>query len=74
MGATRCSRPWRINPLHELAVSDNVTKGGVLDHDDQLRDQRRNNVAKGLRKDDEEENLGFGRTHDKRMPSPLVIL
>ncbi|RYZ32661.1 MAG: hypothetical protein EOP49_37200, partial [Sphingobacteriales bacterium] len=43
--------------LHQFAVGHDVAKGGVLHHNDQLRHQRRNDVAKGLRKDDDEENL-----------------
>ena len=55
-----------LGVLHEFTVGDDVAEGGVLDHDDQLRDQCRNNVAKGLREDDEEKNLSLSHPQTSR--------
>ena len=55
-----------LGVLHEFTISDDVAEGGVLDHDDELRDQCRDDVAKGLGENDGEENLGLGQSQASR--------
>ncbi len=59
-------RDQNAGVLHQFAIGHPIAEGGVFDDNDQLRDQRRDDVADGLRKDDGEEHLRFGHAQAVR--------